>query len=67
MPKVEVESERCKSCGLCVAICPKKVLKIGTNANLKGYYFVETSEPESCIGCALCGMVCPDIALEIYK
>lgn len=67
MPKVEVHSERCKSCGLCVAICPKKVLSIGTKTNTKGYYFVETTDAENCIGCSLCGMVCPDIVLEIYK
>lgn len=67
MPKVKVESERCKSCGLCVEICPKNVLQIGTQTNAKGYYFVESAKAEQCIGCALCGLICPDIALEIYK
>jgi 2-oxoglutarate ferredoxin oxidoreductase subunit delta len=67
MPKVEVVSELCKSCGLCINVCPQKVLKIGKNANQKGYYFIEVANPDQCIGCALCGMVCPDIALKIYK
>lgn len=67
MPKVEVISELCKSCGLCINVCPKQVLKIGETANKKGYYFVEVGSPDQCIGCALCGMVCPDIALKIYK
>lgn len=67
MPKVEVESERCKSCGICLTVCPKKVLRIGSRANSKGYYFVEAAQPDQCIGCALCGLVCPDIALKIYK
>lgn len=67
MPKVEVVSELCKSCGLCLNVCPKQVLKIGEKANRKGYYFVEVASPDQCIGCALCGIVCPDIALKIYK
>jgi 2-oxoglutarate ferredoxin oxidoreductase subunit delta len=43
------------------------VLRIGSRANSKGYYFVEAAQPDQCIGCTLCGMVCPDIALKIYK
>jgi 2-oxoglutarate ferredoxin oxidoreductase subunit delta len=67
MPKVVVVSEYCKSCGLCVQICPKTVLAIGDKANAKGYYTVVAARPENCVGCTLCAVVCPDVALEIYK
>ncbi|MFZ5753764.1 MAG: 4Fe-4S dicluster domain-containing protein [Bacillota bacterium] len=67
MPKVVVLSEYCKSCGLCVEICPKKILSIGDKVNQKGYYTVTVTEEEKCTGCTLCGLVCPDLALEIYK
>ncbi|MBZ4654025.1 MAG: 2-oxoglutarate-acceptor oxidoreductase subunit OorD [Peptococcaceae bacterium] len=67
MPKVVVLSEYCKSCGLCVEICPKKILQIGDKVNQKGYYTVTVTEEEKCTGCTLCGLVCPDLALEIYK
>lgn len=67
MPKVVVLAERCKSCGLCVNACPRKVLAIGDQPNPKGYYAVVVRDPDKCIGCKLCGTVCPDIALEIYK
>jgi 2-oxoglutarate ferredoxin oxidoreductase subunit delta len=67
MAKVVVLSEYCKSCGLCVNICPQKILKIGDKINPKGYYTVTVSKPDECVGCKLCGTVCPDIALEIYK
>jgi len=67
LAKVVVLSEYCKSCGLCINVCPKKVLAIGDKANQKGYYTVEVSRPDDCIGCCLCGTVCPDLALEIYK
>ncbi|MBP2644174.1 MAG: 2-oxoglutarate-acceptor oxidoreductase subunit OorD [Firmicutes bacterium] len=67
MPKVEIQEERCKSCSLCIEICPKKVLRIGKKVNAKGYYFVEAAKPEQCIGCALCGTMCPDVAIHVYK
>ncbi|HWR45936.1 4Fe-4S dicluster domain-containing protein [Sporomusa sp.] len=67
MAKVQVFSEKCKSCGLCMAVCPRKVLAIGDKANSKGYYTIIVAAEENCVGCALCGLVCPDIALEVYK
>lgn len=67
MPKVVVLKDYCKSCGLCVDICPKKILQIGDVANQKGYYTVEVVNQDQCIGCTLCAIMCPDLALEIYK
>lgn len=67
MPKVVVLEEYCKSCGLCVNICPKKVLAIGDKANQKGYYSVVVTDQEKCISCAMCATVCPDLALEISR
>ena len=66
MPKVTVLGDYCKSCGLCIHICPKKALSVGDRPNAKGYYYV-VAEEGKCIGCALCGTMCPDMALEIYK
>jgi 2-oxoglutarate ferredoxin oxidoreductase subunit delta len=34
---VKFEEVRCKSCGLCVAFCPKKCLEITSKINSKGY------------------------------
>ncbi|MEG6584126.1 4Fe-4S binding protein [Dendrosporobacter sp. 1207_IL3150] len=67
MAKVTVFHEYCKSCGLCIAICPNKVLEIGDKANQKGYYTVRTNDESKCTGCSLCGIMCPDLALEISK
>lgn len=67
MPEVKVLSNYCKSCGLCVEICPKGILKIGDKTNPKGYYTVVVTDQEKCTGCTLCGIVCPDVAIEIYK
>lgn len=67
MEKVKVLSEYCKSCGLCISICPRKLLKIGDKTNRKGYFYVVMTDQEKCIGCTLCGTICPDMALEIHK
>jgi 2-oxoglutarate ferredoxin oxidoreductase subunit delta len=67
MARVKVLSEYCKSCRLCVEICPKGVLQIGDKTNAKGYYTAIVVDEEKCNGCTLCGIVCPDVAIEVYK
>lgn len=67
MEKVKILSQYCKSCNLCVDICPKKVLAIGDKSNQKGYFTVICTDQEKCISCALCATVCPDVAIEVYK
>ena len=67
MPKVEIRSESCKSCGYCIKFCPKKVLATGDKVNSKGYEYTVVVNPEACIACKMCGVICPDAAIEIYK
>ncbi len=64
---VKINSERCKSCGLCVHICPKKILSIGEVVNSKGFYTVEMKDQTQCIACAFCALICPDLVLEVYR
>ncbi|MDR2176312.1 MAG: 4Fe-4S binding protein [Synergistaceae bacterium] len=68
MPKgrVAIREEFCKSCGLCIAACPTKVLRISEHINPKGHRPVEQFK-EGCTGCALCARVCPDVALSVYR
>ncbi len=67
MTKVHILEEYCKSCGLCIDICPKKILAIGDKANKKGYFTAICIDQEKCISCALCATMCPDVAIEVYK
>lgn len=67
LAKVEIVSERCKSCGYCIKFCPKGVLALGDKVNSKGYEYVVPVKPDDCIGCCICARVCPDGAIEIYK
>ncbi|MFA6074441.1 MAG: 4Fe-4S binding protein [Negativicutes bacterium] len=67
MPKVIVDTNRCKGCALCVRACPKKLMALSTVFNAKGYNPAECIDESKCIGCALCGRACPDVAIEVYK
>jgi len=63
---VEIDFERCKECGYCIAFCPKKALAKGTALNRKGYFPPVWTAGE-CIGCGTCGRVCPDAAITVYR
>jgi 2-oxoglutarate ferredoxin oxidoreductase subunit delta len=66
---VKVNKERCKSCGLCIEVCPFKVFRISKNFNKMGYHYIEPEgeEKDKCTGCRRCVIVCPDVAIELYK
>ncbi len=65
--KLTFHAERCKGCGLCVAICPKKIVSMDHPVNSKGYAPAGVENEEACIGCASCAVMCPDGAIEIYQ
>ena len=62
-----VDRERCKGCGLCVAVCPKGVLEMGGEMNPKGYFPVYQARPEDCVFCAICCTMCPDVAMVVNE
>lgn len=59
--RVIINTKCCKGCGICVAQCPVKILKIGE------YFKVEVIDEDKCIGCGLCEIFCPDFAIDIKK
>ncbi len=62
-----VDKDRCKGCGLCVAICPKNVLELSREVNTKGYFPVFQARPQDCVYCTMCCVMCPDVAIEIKE
>jgi 2-oxoglutarate ferredoxin oxidoreductase subunit delta len=54
-----IDTEWCKGCGICIALCPKSVLAL----NDKDKVIVLSSE--KCIACMLCELRCPDLAIEV--
>ena len=67
MAEVESNKDYCKSCKLCVNVCPKHVLFVGKYTNKMGYDAVEADETKGCIGCKMCATMCPEGAIEVYK
>lgn len=64
----KINEEYCKGCGLCVFICPKKILKLSLDTtNSKGYTPVKITDVNQCIGCLSCAMMCPDTVIRIEK
>jgi len=67
MDRVVIESAECKGCRLCVEVCPKHCISIGSEINVLGYQFARF-ESGSCNACGLCFYVCPEPgAITVYK
>lgn len=69
MSYITIDKNKCKSCYLCIDICPKKLIKKADVAGVNGEKAVEfKDELKECLGCAACAMVCPDIAItDVFK
>ena len=67
MSKIAVNADYCKGCLICVAYCPKKVLRPSKSINSKGYTLPEAVEVEKCTECGMCETVCPDFAIAVKK
>lgn len=65
---VDIDTDRCKGCGLCVKYCPVKILKIREiEVNRKGYHPALVDDQEPCTGCCSCALMCPDSVITIQE
>jgi 2-oxoglutarate ferredoxin oxidoreductase subunit delta len=64
--KIIINTERCKGCGLCIIVCPKKGIVISEKSNKSGYFPAEAKNAD-CTGCAVCALICPDVAIEVQQ
>ncbi|OFI06839.1 ferredoxin-3 [Clostridium acetireducens DSM 10703] len=69
MPKVTFNEDKCKGCGHCIAVCPKKIISFAEKLNAKGYHpaVVTEEKMKECIGCASCARMCPDCVITVEK
>ena len=65
--KPDINSERCKGCGLCVRACPESILELAESFNKQGHHYAVCVSPERCTACMSCAIVCPDTAIEIWR
>lgn len=59
--RIDIFRGWCKSCGICVALCPRKCLETRDDGSP-----VVIAE-EKCTGCGWCETHCPDFAISVRK
>jgi 2-oxoglutarate ferredoxin oxidoreductase subunit delta len=62
--RIVINMERCKGCGLCVAVCPKGNIAVAQESNKNGY-FPAQAKNTGCTACTQCAIVCPEGIIEI--
>ena len=57
--EVKINKAWCKSCGICIAFCPKQVLGFDEHGK------VDMLDRDGCIKCGQCELRCPDFAIYL--
>jgi 2-oxoglutarate ferredoxin oxidoreductase subunit delta len=60
--KLSVTVNWCKSCGICMELCPQEVL--GADEVTKKVILIAS---EKCNGCGLCEIACPDYVFTLEE
>ena len=58
--RLEINPAWCKSCDICVKLCPEHCLRLNAEQ------IAELAEPDKCTGCRLCEWLCPDFAIRVH-
>ncbi len=65
--KITIDPNFCKGCHICIAQCPKDVLKVSQNRSVNGYLMPMATRVDACIACMMCEMICPDLAITVEE
>ena len=65
--EIKIDPHLCKSCGLCVLVCPTGVLELVEDRENVYGYSARAVKPEYCTACRLCEVNCPDLAIRIVE
>jgi 2-oxoglutarate ferredoxin oxidoreductase subunit delta len=67
MPKIQIDQNLCKGCGLCKDACLKKCIELSKDFNAAGYHPAVFVAENGCTACGFCYQTCPDVCIEVYK
>lgn len=59
--KIMVKTQWCKGCGICSALCNKKVLVLDNRGK------AVAANPSACTACGKCESHCPDLAITVLR
>ena len=59
--RLEINTDWCKGCNICVVFCPKDVLELDSRGT------AVAARIEDCIYCGECEIRCPDLAITIVS
>lgn len=60
MPTLQIESQGCRACSLCVDTCPTKVFDLEPVSQV-----AKATRQDDCIGCCSCEVICPSRCLTV--
>jgi 2-oxoglutarate ferredoxin oxidoreductase subunit delta len=63
--KIHISKDQCKGCGFCVEYCPRDVLELSEEFNVKGYHPPIVKNEDECCYCQLCETICPEFAIFV--
>ncbi len=58
--RLEITDEWCKSCDICVKMCPERCLALDERQ------IARLVNPDACTGCRVCEWLCPDFAIAVH-
>ncbi len=68
MPKIVVQIDHCKGCGLCIDACPQQCIEEDSEVLNKLGYHPAKYKGQGCTGCGFCFYTCPEPdAIIVYK
>ncbi|SKA12466.1 4Fe-4S binding protein [Selenihalanaerobacter shriftii] len=67
MAEVKFSQDRCKGCELCTTVCPKDIVVMADEINIKGFHPAAVTDVDECIACGFCANICPDVVIEVFK
>lgn len=68
MSRIIVDEYYCKGCGLCVSVCPKRIIELDPDKlTAKGYHPARLTDESQCTACTNCALICPDVAITVER